>query len=137
MKLVPKYRFPPSSRKPRRSFRVDKSDRSLCEGVAGLVFGARMGDFVSTPNLPRLNAHSDEEKLEMFAQKTNDSKDRVKSHAHFDMQSIGGFQVLSPDDSEILGVLMFDSSDPEAVEPIRTKTTIQWHLKALSRVHAS
>ena len=137
LKLVPRYRYPAGAKKPRRSFRIDKNDPTLCEGVAGLVFLASRGSFISMSNLPRLNSSSETSEFEEYARLTNDCAGRVRKHEHFDMRSIGGFQVLSPDGDEILGVLMFDSADSEGVEVIRGKTTIQRYLKTLSRVEAS
>ena len=136
-KLVPRYRYPFTARKPRRAFRVDKGDTSLCEGVAGLVFIAGPGAFISATELPRLSSSSTSDELQRFAQLTNDRYKQVRAHGHFDIRSIGGFQILAPDDSQIVGVLMFDSSEPTLVDTIPAKPTVQYFLKAFSRTVAS
>ncbi|MFO1077109.1 MAG: hypothetical protein U1E73_05220 [Planctomycetota bacterium] len=134
LKLVPRYRYPLEARRPKRSFRVDKHDICLCEGVAGLVFSAGTGRVITKSNLPGLSSTSSYEDFANFATQTNDNPERVKSHHHYDMRSIGGLQVLAGGDSRIVGVLMFDSSVADAVEGIAGKNTVQAYLKALSRI---
>lgn len=131
--LVPKYRFPRDARKPRRKFRVDKSDSSLCEGVAGLVFQSN-GKFIVRQDLPGLSGESDVSAFKDFADQTNDNPSVLRTFGHYDIRSIGGIQVLAPDDSKIVGVLMFDSADPQGVaESIQGKSSLKSTLGALSR----
>jgi hypothetical protein len=109
--LVPCARVPRSSRSPERVFKAHDHYEEQCEGVAGLIyFYGRL----ATKQLPDLHARPVSLKdIEEYAKLTNDSVNVVKHELYY-ARRIAGVTIYV--DGRKWGILVLDSSDPEAIE---------------------
>jgi hypothetical protein len=110
-KLVPCLRIPVSSKRPSRVFYVNEHYDEYCEGVAGLIYSL---GHVATEELPDLHAPNVTDAMyEEYAKLTHDTAQNVKQWLYYSRRIAG---VIIYVDGQKWGLLVLDSSDPEAVD---------------------